>query len=417
MPAPPNVLSMDQLLEKISPLIGEAVNKALKDLPDLDVTKKGMGDLAAILAAARGTTATDPGLSLIAPGVEKGVSIARIITSLANTKGDIERAKAWAQKTWKDQPGLDVLTKALSTDNATAGGFLVRDAISNEVIELLRPASVVDSLNPIQITMGAAQYSVPKLAGGATAYFIGENEDIPITQPETGTVRLRFHKLAAIVPMSNDMLRYAAPGSEAIVRDDAVAALAQRADLAKIRGDGTNDSIKGLKSFCPSANKIPANGTVNLANVTNDLATLVLTLMEANVRMLRPGWIFPPRVMMYLATVRDGLGNYAFRDEIMRGVFWGYPFKTTTQIPINLGGGGDESEIYLADFADIVIGRAMDLTIDTSTDATYVGADGALKSLFSKDQTAVRLIQEFDMGVRHDASIAMLTAVDWAPGL
>ena len=157
---------------------------------------------------------------------------------------------------------------------------------------------------------------------------------------------------------------------------------------------------------------IAANSTVTLANVTTDLGRLVLALENANVRMLRPGWLFSPRTKFYLMTVRDGNGNYAFRDEMLRGFFWGWPFASTTQIPQNLGVGGDESEVMLADFADVVIGEAMNLLIDASAEAAY--HDGSsVQSAYSRDQTVVRAIQEHDFGMRHDESVAVLNEVTW----
>lgn len=347
------------------------------------------------------------------PDVKKGAMIGQMIRALAAGKGDPERAASWAKKVLGAEG--EAVAKALSTDDATAGGVLVRPNYANEVIELLRPQSAVMALQPTIIQMGAASFLLPKLSGGASASYIGEGVDIPVTQPTTGDVRLIFKKLAALVPVTNDMMRYAAPGSETIIRDDLVAALRQRSDLAFIRNTGVGDTPRGLRYQAPGANVIPANGTVNLANVTFDLGQLILTLLEADVRMIRPGWIMAPRSAMYLMTVRDGNGNYAFRDEMMAGRLWGYPYKTTTQIPTNLGGGSNQSEIYFADFADVVIGEAMGLALDISTEASFIDENSQLVSAFSKDLTVVRAILEHDMAVRHNASVAVLTEVTWAP--
>jgi HK97 family phage major capsid protein len=113
-------------------------------------------------------------------------------------------------------------------------------------------------------------------------------------------------------------------------------------------------------------------------------------------------------------TIRDGNGNFAYRDEMLAGTLWGFPFGTTTAIPTNLGGGSDESEIYFVDFADAIIGEAQTLTVDASTEASYKSG-GNLVSAFSKDQTVIRAIEEHDFAMRHDASVAVLTAVKWIP--
>src|SRR4029453_3798299 len=106
------------------------------------------------------------------------------------------------------------------------------------------------------------------------------------------------------------------------------------------------------------------------------------------VRMLRPAWILSPRSKMYLMTVRDANGNFAFRDEMRAGGLWTFPFGAKTQIPENLGGGGDESEIYLVDMADAVIGDATSIIIDSSTEAAYHDGSQGIAA-FSQDQTVV----------------------------
>ena len=201
-------------------------------------------------------------------------------------------------------------------------------------------------------------------------------------------------------------------GGEAIVRDDLIAALGQRGDLAFIRGAGTQYTPKGLRYWAPSANVIAANGTVNLANVTTDLGKLWLQLANGNVRFLRPGWLIAPRTFNYLMNVRDGNGNFAFREEMMAGRLWGYPFAYTTQIPINLGGGSNESEVYLADFADVVIAEQEGLIIDVFDGAAYHDGTNVVAAV-SADQTVLRAIQEHDLVMRHEESVAVLTTVLW----
>jgi HK97 family phage major capsid protein len=212
--------------------------------------------------------------------------------------------------------------------------------------------------------------------------------------------------------MSNDLLRRNTHGADTIVRDDMVAGIGSTSDAAFIRAIGSQYTPKGLRYWCPSANVIPANGTVNLANVTVDLGKLWLALANANVRFLRPGFIMAPRTYMYLANVRDGNGNFAFRDELLRGRLMTYPFKFTTNVPVNLGGGTNESELYLTDFADVVIGETETLEITSSQEAAYHDGSNVVAA-FSLDQTVVRAIIEHDLVMRHAESIAVLSAVTW----
>ncbi len=67
---------------------------------------------------------------------------------------------------------------------------------------------------------------------------------------------------------------------------------------------------------------IAANGTINLQNVDLDLGKLMLALMDSNVMLDNPGWLFSPRTWNYLTTLRDGNGNKAF-PEMERGLLKG----------------------------------------------------------------------------------------------
>jgi len=340
---------------------------------------------------------------------EPGIAVGLIVMSIAAGKRDLRRAAHFAETRLMDTE----IAKALAASDAEAGGFIVPANFRAELIEYLRPLSAVRSLNPTVIPLTNGTASIPKVTGGATAAYLGENKNISKTEETFGLLKLTERKLAALVPISNDLVRHAAFSAAGIVRDDLAAALAQKSDLEFIRGDGTGAGPKGLRYWCPAANRLTVNATVNLANVTVDLGRLILALENSDVRMIRPGWIMAPRTKNYLMTVRDGNGNFAFRSEMLVGRLWGYPFGVTTQIPINLAVTGTaESEVYFADFADVIIGEDGTLEIDVSDVAAYHDGSNVVAA-FSQDQTVIRAIDRHDFGMRHDASVAVLTDVDW----
>lgn len=347
-------------------------------------------------AAAHETLASSP---------EKGLGAARIIRALASQKGDPEKAAAFARKTWGD----DAVAKALSASDSSAGGFMIPDQFSDEVIEFLRPATVVRRLGPVVLPMPQGTLRIPRLSGGATASYIGENQNLPNTAPSFGQVTLTWKKLAAIIPISNDLLRFTSPGADTIIRDDLVRAMAQAEDLAFIRADGSADQPKGLRYWAPTATNVLTSAGSTLANVISDLSSMILALKNANVRFIKPGWIMTPRTEQSLMTLQNSQGFYVFRQEMLSGMLWKYPYLTTTQIPTNLGGGSN-TEIYFTDFADAVIGEANQLIVDASTEAAYY--DGSqLQAAFSMDQTVVRAIARHDFVMRHDLSAAVMTSV------
>lgn len=341
--------------------------------------------------------------------MEPGVAIVRTLACFIARKSTQERIAFAEERGY----GARII-KALTAGSTTGGGFTIAGEMSNQLIELLRPASIVRALGAVNVPMPTGSLTYPKLTGGATASYIGEGDNAPKTQQTFGQLILTRKKLAALVPISNDLIRYSAIGVEAVVKEDLINALAQAEDLAFIRGLGTGGSPRGLRYWAPTANVLTVNASVNLANVTTDLGRLALTLEEANTRMLRPGWMMAPRTKQYLMDVRDGNGNYAFRTEMLAGRLNGYPYRVTTQIPKNLAvTGTSESELYLADFADVVIGDVPGFNIIVSTEAAYDDGTGTLRSALQRDETVIQLIAEHDIGMRHDGSVAVFSDVDW----
>jgi len=370
------------------------------------VTPAAMQEAAASAAA--------PAAKVPAQAKQPGLRFGAAMRAMAAAGGDRQQAVAIAEQ-W-GHSGLFAQQSGLT---GVAGGFLIPEDISGELIELLRPASVVLSLNPLIMPMDSGNLSINRINVGTTASYIGELVDAPATGVQFGQLKLSSKKLAALVPISNDLLRSASTQADAVVRDDLVLSLATRMDLAFIRGAGTQAVPLGMRNQLigtafEATNILSANATVNLVNVTSDLGRLELALLNQNIPMVRPGWIFSPRTMMYLMNLRDGNGNYAF-PEVQNGQLRGKPYRVTTQVPINLGGGTNESEIYLADFAHVIVGEQQGIELAISTEAAYRDAGNTVQASFSRDETVVRAIALHDFGMRHLPAVAVLTAVTWTP--
>lgn len=337
----------------------------------------------------------------------QGLMAGRWFRALAAGKGDPERAARYVKQVWKDEDFAKQLSEAVFSD----GGAIVPDEYMAEIIELLRATAVVRQLGATTVTMNSGSMTIPRQTGASTARYVGENQNIEASQPAFGQIQLSAKKLAALVPMSNDLLRDSSPNADTIVRDDIVAVMSLREDLAFIRDDGTNNTPKGLHHWALPAHVFDSLGdTLDL--VTATAAQAIRQIEESNVPMLRMGWIFTPRTKWFLMSLRDGNGNLVFEPEMRQGTWFGIPFRTTTQIPNNQGAGNNESTIYLADFAQAIIGENMSLTVDVSTEASWW--DGSqLRGAFSEDQTVVRAIARHDFAVRHEAAISVVEAVDW----
>lgn len=339
----------------------------------------------------------------------KGIGAGRIIRSLAAGRGDVDRAVAFAKKAWSDDLG-DVIVKSLQAGDFTAGGALIPQALSGEVIELLRARSVVRAAGARVLPMPRGTLSIRRQTGTTTATYIGESKDISKTEPTVGQLNFTAKKLAAIVPISNDLLVYDADVSaDAFVRDDLVQMLARREDQAFLRDDGTSDKPKGLRYWAVSGNITATNGT-STVNIEDDFKNLINALELANVGMTKPVWLMSPRSKNHLLNLRTTQGALIFPELRATNSIYGWPVYTTTHIPTNLS--TNQTELYLVDMNEVIIAESTSLEIAVDSSASYI--DGSsLVSAFSRDETLMRAIMRHDFGVRHQEAIAIKTGVAW----
>ena len=341
---------------------------------------------------------------------QKGIPAARMIRAMAFGRGDTDKAKFFAKRAFNDDLG-DEIVKALSASDYSAAGAMIVPEYAAEIIELLRSRTVVRAAGARTLPMPNGSITIRKQTVGSTAAYVGESQDIGVTQPEVGQIDLTSKKLAAIVPISNDLLQFTSgPSADEFVRDDLVMEISIREDRAFLRDDGTQHTPKGMRHW--AQNILPSNGTTS-ALIEEDFKDLINALENADVRLQRPAWFMHPSRKNHLRNLRDANGNLIYPE--IRGpspVLYGYPVFVTTSIPANLGGGSNESEIYFADMVDCLIGEVMGLEIVVDGSASYV-ENATLQSAFSRDETLVRAISKHDFALRHRESVAVLNQITW----
>jgi HK97 family phage major capsid protein len=274
----------------------------------------------------------------------------------------------------------------------------------------------------MEVGMPMGNLTIPRLAGGATTAYQGELDDIGVSQERFDDVNFVAKKLTGLVPVSNDLIRRAPIGVEEVVRDDLVQSIARREDLAFLRGDGTDKGPVGMRNLCLAANKItvtampatPAPGD-QLTAILAGASAAILALQNGMSRMIRPTWIMAPTIARFIATARDQVGGFYFKDEMARGTFEGYPVRLTQQIPTNLvmTTYTKASEVYFVDMADFVIADTYNVIVDASDVAAYNDGTGMVSS-FQRDQSLFRVIAEHDCNMRHLQSLVVLLTQDWA---
>ena len=344
-----------------------------------------------------------------------GTTVARALRAFAVCGGDRKEAAIWAKAKWGDD---EFAIKTLTEGSAAGGGFLVSGDAAGEIIELLRPRSILRAAGPVIMGMNSDSKPIPRIAGGATASYIGENVSQNASDVTFDQLVLRIKKLRATVAISNELEDDADESANQLVITDIVSAMAITEDVKFLRGDGTNQTPVGLLNWAGTTtdSAAPDDGTdPTLAEVREDIATAQDELNDANSRMIKSVWMMAPKTVTYMKwNLTDGNNNLVFKDELSKGELDGFPVFVSNNIPTDLGSNTrGESEIYFVDMADVVIGDRKVIEFTISDSASFTDSSGSTVSAFDNDLLVIRAISRHDLIVRHPGSVHVTTGVPY----
>jgi HK97 family phage major capsid protein len=305
---------------------------------------------------------------------------------------------------------LGLRAKALGTLTDTAGGTFVPLPMLGELIDLQRSLEVFSTAGAQEVAMppnGRVQF--PKLTGASTAYWVGEGSAITESQPTTGNLDLQAKKLGVFVKLNNELLRFASPSAEGLVRFDMARAAALKADLAMLEGSGSTQ-IKGITTYADIVTHTAATTGANGDSFTPaDVASMESKLPDA---VDSPtAWVMRKAMFAALMNRRadavsaaDGKGPFLFRNtDAAAGPpaeLYGTKVVRSSQVSAARvkGSGTTLTYILLGYFPDWVIARmgVMEFL-----------ASGLGDTALQNDMTYLRGIQHIDAGPRQQGSFVL----------
>jgi HK97 family phage major capsid protein len=306
---------------------------------------------------------------------------------------------------------LNLRGKALGTLTDTAGGTMVPLPMLGELIDLQRSLEVFATAGAREVALppnGRIQF--PKLTAASTAYWVGEGSSITESQPTTGNLDLQAKKLGVFVKLNNELLRFASPSAEGLVRLDMARAAALKADLAMLEGTG-GTQIKGVITYSDiTAHTASTTGANGDTFTPADVALMESKLPDA---VEAPtAWVMRKAMFAALMNRRsdavsaaDGKGPFLFRD--MRYASSGPPAELygtrvvrSAQVSAarTKGSASNLTYMLLGYFPDWIVARlgVMEFL-----------ASGLGDTALQNDMTYLRGIQHIDAGPRHAASFVL----------
>lgn len=319
----------------------------------------------------------------------------------------------------KSLSGMGYSSKALSWLNELTGGAIVEPPQQGELIELLRNKEALVNAGARTVPLppqGRMKY--PRQTAASNTYWVGENSPITESLIGTGEVSLQARKLAVLIKAPNELIRFASPAAEALMRDDMTKSLALGLDLAGLEGAGGDFRPRGLlnmKDITRLTSSVPgANGDKIVAT---DFYRMIAAVEEANAEF--DGYIMRPKTLYKTFQLRsdavaqgDGQGLFLFNmiREMGDGVkptIAGHGVTKSTQISQVRAKGTATNLTYIVGgmWSDLLIGMfgALEFAATTLGDTSFIN-----------DQTWVRGILSCDIAARHEAAFVLLDNLDIA---
>jgi HK97 family phage major capsid protein len=300
--------------------------------------------------------------------------------------------RAIATGTWR---GAEAEQRVMGESVLGAGGALMPDALSVNVIDLARNRAVVMKAGARTVEMPTAEFAFAREAGDPTAAWKGENAAATESDVALERVTLRARTLMALTRSSLELMQDA-PNAPDVIERSLAAALALELDRAGLRGGQTAGSIEPVGVRFYSGVQLVSNvGAVSLDDFSN-AAGLILAANGPDPSVLAA--ILTPREWSTIDRMKDGDGLP------LRGpASWEAMAKfATNQLPATLGVGGNESEAIVGPFAQMIVGVRSQLQIEVSRQAS---------DAFGKYQVLVRAVLRGDVVLEHEDHFVALTGI------
>ena len=302
-------------------------------------------------------------------------------------------------------PNADM--KALGLEVGAEGGFLVPEEFIAEVIRKLTKASVIRPNARVFPGVGK-KGTIPRETGTVTVIREGENVATAETvNPTFGNIAWNLNKYKGLTKISDELIRGGEVDVVDLLGDMFAEQLAIEEDKDHMDGSGSLRAT-GLR-------KLAGVGTLAqaLANLAYDDLVKIKHLLKVQYRR-NAMWMLHNDIISLVARLKDsdgrpifldisnfggqsGLGNTNLPPQTI-GWLLGNPVLEQADIPLDLGGGSNESEIWYTDLKksyDIFDGGAVEMSSTTEGFGT-----------FESDQVAVKMLKFMDgKGANEDAAV------------
>lgn len=260
-----------------------------------------------------------------------------------------------------------------------ASALVDQQNLTNEFVELLRPATIIGQLSGFRNV--PFNVKIPTQTGSTSVQWVGESKAKPTTDMKFSNITLSKSKLAGIVLLSDELLRFSNPAADALVRDDLVKTISQFID-SQFLDPNKKEADESPASILNGVDAIKSTG-VTAEAYKNDLLSCIQKYTESNQGSDGTYWLMSETRAATMSMLRDALGNTYFP-----GMSFGSGQKTLLGLPVVTSQTvGDK--IVLIKPTEILLADDGGVDFAISNEATITNGDQQI-NLFQNNLNAIR---------------------------
>lgn len=384
--------------------------------------------------SSRGTAAdlgNRPGSMTVKDNLPPGIGFTRFALCMAKAKGNVMLAHEIAKAQYADTPQvvnclkaaismggtreLSAVNKAAVTPVAGTDSAVTQFSdLESQFVGLLRPRTVLGRMDRVNRVPFLSRLG--RQLTGVTGAFVGEGAPKPVQKQTYDNVTLGYAKVAVIVVLSDEAVRFSSINAEMRARDDMIRGIATFLDRRFM-----DPSFLGVPNVSPAsitsrARRVQSSGTT-LAAIDADVRNAMADFAASDVDPSSAVWVMNGTVALRLALRRNAYDEPAFPGMASaiatgRGEWYGLPVLVSNAMTAS-GSPGElqialvtQEEVSLADEGNISIDMSEQASVQMD-DAPSAGAQ-SLVSLWQMNLLGVRAEQYINWGARRPNNLGIV---------
>jgi HK97 family phage major capsid protein len=307
--------------------------------------------------------------------------------------------------------------RSANASSGEAGGYLIPDEITSELIQMAIAQMPVLELGPTIMQGLRGELPIPSVTGRPAGYWVAE-ESAPTESNSTfGEVTMRPKTLGAFTKISRRLLQQSAGLAETTIRGLLTDAMRIALETALIRGSGSEAQPKGIINYAGLTSTV-AIGTNGGRFILDKATEMIANIDEADLlsSIGRFGFLMRPMVKFGMKTERVAQWNGQAASAGMPTInplvtdaaleqLLGYKIRTTTLISKTLTKGNSStcSHVIFGDFSQLILGMWEGFEFKASDTA-----GNASGSAMTQRQIWLTAFQSVDIAMKNAAAFTML---------